>query len=620
MDLLKPGALSREALFAAEQSSNRLVNWFLRVLSYVVIVVGVILLLRRWATVAAGQTPAGVGENVALVLVAPVLAFPLLLLAIGVSWALHRSAVGFVLVGVGLVLLVLLILVIRRRQSGVFAGMFGGGGQSWSKQERDLFRKVALDPDNDDLRLDLAALLERRREPMGEFIRVSQELESCGEGTGRREHLDERWGQLLNQYGRAWYAPLRKLGLEPMIGTQFLPSLWMNHGIIERVLVDRAGILPQKADRLFAAVPGLRVLEFRDSRAVFSGNGWKDISYTIDIAGVVALRHLRQIGELILSSLRLNGEQVRAIASSPNLENLTSLDLGYNAFGPRGAQLLARSTTLGRLRTLNLAGCQLGDEGVVALAGSAHLSRLTSLELRGNAISAAGAAALAGSPHLQDLQTLLLEDNALGPIGAQELVDTEQLRALQTLDLSRNGLGAEPIPSLARSPVLAHMTSLKLNHNNLTGASLRHLAGSPHLGNLEILELDGNGIDAAGILALTGSDTVKQLTALSLAENNLSDAAFKALAKWPGLAHLKKLVLRKNVGGPAGIQALTTSPFLAALEELDLSDNDIGFAGARALVDSPVLNRLKTLTVREAKFTPKAEELLQNHFGERVGI
>src|SRR5205085_226683 len=82
----------------------------------------------------------------------------------------------------------------------------------------------------------------------------------------RREELDARWGQLLTQHGKTWFQGLKKLRLEPQIAGTFYPGLWMHRGIIDEVKVDLAGVLPEKADQLFEAAPGLRVLSFHNIR------------------------------------------------------------------------------------------------------------------------------------------------------------------------------------------------------------------------------------------------------------------------------------------------------------------------------------------------------------------
>jgi Ran GTPase-activating protein (RanGAP) involved in mRNA processing and transport len=609
VDLIKPGAHTPQEMIAAAQSSGRVLNWLVRVAGVVVLALALFLVLRPLAALAFGAAPEGSAFNVAVALLAAAMAVPAALAVIGLRWLGHQPGAGAGLLAAGVVGLAGLVLATRARKSGPFAGLLGGG-KTWSAGERDYFRRTALDPENAKLRLEFAALLEKRGDPLGEFIRVDHELEALPEGDPRREPLDNRWAALLQAHGGEWFRGLRQLRLEPKIMNIFFPSLWMTHGIVDTVAVDRPGILPERADRLLAAAPGLRVLEFNA--------GWTDASYKPDVPAIARLPQLEQVGSLKVSSLGLSADDLAALASSPHLKNLTELDFSYNRAGPEGAGQVARSATLQRLRVLRLRSCEVGEEGAAALARSANLARLVSLDLGGNGVGPRGAAVLATSLHLKNLQTLVLDDNAVGPAGAQALAGSAHLRKLTELDLSGNAIGPEGARALAGSANLAGVTVLKLSNNRLGGAGLRFLAASPHLGKLKVLELSINDIDDEGIAALAACPVIRQLTELSLGSNKIGDAGLRALAGWAGLAWVKKLTLYGNKVGAAGVGALAASPHLARLEELDLSDNEVGAAGARALADSPALGALQTVWARQAKLTPEAEQVLRKRFGDKA--
>ena len=83
-------------------------------------------------------------------------------------------------------------------------------------------------------------------------------------------------------------------------------------------------------------------------------------------------------------------------------------------------------------------GICLWTEGARALAASPYLARLTSLELKSNRIGAEGARALAESPHLAHLTSLHLEDNNIGTEGARALAASPYLARLTSLNLSSN--------------------------------------------------------------------------------------------------------------------------------------------------------------------------------------
>jgi hypothetical protein len=64
---------------------------------------------------------------------------------------------------------------------------------------------------------------------------------------------------------------------------------------------------------------------------------------------------------------------------------------------------------------------EVGDEGAGALADSPYLRRLTTLDLRFNHVGDAGARRLAASRSLGGLRSLVIWGNDLGPAGRDAL-------------------------------------------------------------------------------------------------------------------------------------------------------------------------------------------------------
>jgi hypothetical protein len=123
-----------------------------------------------------------------------------------------------------------------------------------------------------------------------------------------------------------------------------------------------------------------------------------------------------RLQELRLAAANQGAESVRALAHSPLMASLTSLDLTSNSrIGPEGVQILAAAPGAAGLTTLELAYCRVGDEGAEAIAASPHLSGLRRLNLRANGITDRGARALLDSPHLARLAQLELERSRLTP-------------------------------------------------------------------------------------------------------------------------------------------------------------------------------------------------------------
>jgi Leucine-rich repeat (LRR) protein len=614
-NLIKPGTLTKEAMFESAQSSAGFLAWVLRVLCFLFVAFGLFLLLYRQAFASSGLAPTSILSIVAIAFLAFAFAVSLMLAVAGIRWLGHRPGIGTGLLVVGTFGIALLILMTRIIKVPPYGTLFGGG-KKWTVKERELFRRTAMEPDNAQVRMQLAALLEKNRNPMGEFIRINQELNELPEGDPARESLDSRWSTLLDSHGQVWFAPLRRMGLEPWLIGHFYPALWMTNGVIDKVSIDRPGILPEKAKQLFDAAPALRVLEFHNCYQGRTIAVSSSATYKARVPAIVGLPQMEQIGVIDLSSMDVDLEDVKAIATSPYLENLTELNLSYNKIGPEGAAELAKSANLPKLRVLQLRSCDLTEQGAALLARSAHLANLVTLELGANAIGKKGTIPLASSAHLKNLQTLALDDNELGPVGAQAVAASPHWRQLTSLDLGRNDIGPEGAAVLAKSANLARLTTLKLSNNKI-GAGLRVLAVCPQLINLKLLELESNELTDEGVAALATSK-MNQLEELLLSYNQIGDAAVKALAAWPGLARVTKLNLRQNKITAAGIKALAASPYLRALKSLDLSENDVGVAGAQALAGSQVLENLETLWIQEAKLTSQGEIALRKRFGDKA--
>jgi uncharacterized protein (TIGR02996 family) len=155
----------------------------------------------------------------------------------------------------------------------------------------------------------------------------------------------------------------------------------------------------------------------------------KDLSLWVNSVGPKGARaltsspHLR-FTRLILSANRLGSEGVRVVAAAPSLGRVTHLGLGglgvavrgeSAAALPRAAEALAGSPHLARLISLNLYSNRLGDSGALALAASPYLANLADLNLESNEITDAGSRALFDSPHLAGLQRITLWSNSLSP-------------------------------------------------------------------------------------------------------------------------------------------------------------------------------------------------------------
>jgi small GTP-binding protein len=240
-------------------------------------------------------------------------------------------------------------------------------------------------------------------------------------------------------------------------------------------------------------------------------------------------------------------EPVKALAERlAELTQLTSLDLGGNQIGDKGAAALAALT---QLTTLDLWNNQIGAEGASSLAA---LTQLTSLDLWNNQIGAEGAAALAA---LTQLTTLDLRNNQIGDEGASSLAALTQLTSLI---LGFNQIGAEGAAALA---ALTQLTSLDLRHNQIGAEGAASLAA---LIQLTYLDLGFNQIGDKGAASLA---VLIQLTTLDLGGNQIGDKGASSLA---ALTQLTQLYLSKN-------PVVQTTPFatLRQLTSLSLKETKV---------------------------------------------
>jgi uncharacterized protein (TIGR02996 family) len=353
-----------------------------------------------------------------------------------------------------------------------------------------------------------------------------------------REALREREKALLTAHADEWLAELPDL---PGVGWDF------HRGLVARVVFANAYVFRDRVAEVFGRAPVQHV-------------AFKALRGLQHVAGSPLLRWVRQLD---LSGKLLRGG-IRLLATTPEVEGLTWLDLSGNNLSSADVRLLFRSSFLANLRSLHLGQSRsnknfLAVEGVEALAEAAHFRQLRELFLRGNAIGPGGGRALAGAPQLSGLRVLELTGCNIGNAGGQAL------------------------------------------------------AGSPHLARLEGLHLRGNQLSAPAAEAL-GAARFPALHTLCLRGNFIGSAGARALADNPHFARLAVLDLSANVIGDEGAAALARSPHLAGLELLDLASAGIGDAGACALAESPGLTRLRWLNVYNNLYTDRGRAALRARF------
>ncbi len=170
---------------------------------------------------------------------------------------------------------------------------------------------------------------------------------------------------------------------------------------------------------------------------------------------------------------------------------LTALEItGFN-FEARTPSGLYQTPGLQGIRRLNLFSNSMGIGGALAIANSPHLANLTSLDLRQNEIGPEGVRAIVRFPYpyFTKLTSLDLSDNGIGDEGAREIADSPFLANLTSLYLWQSGMSAEGAQALAESPYLAKLISLGLSLEEIGPEGAQAIRESPHLNKLTDLHL-----------------------------------------------------------------------------------------------------------------------------------
>lgn len=437
----------------------------------------------------------------------------------------------------------------------------------------------------------------------GDFIRLCVELQHLAPGAPGYEEKSTRQQELLDAHAEEWFAPLGALGLRPEFYGRFTAWLWLSgpHGVIDSVTIDRPELLPDHADRLFAAAPFLRKIEFAKGMVR---------------SELAKVKQLKQIEELELSYADVSTETLTAVLRSKHLTGLKALLLNGNDLGAAGALVLASWPGLAHLDTLDVTGCALGA-GFPPLASSAGLSGLKRLRIGQNGLGPSDLSGLLRSPHLKQLAELALGSTEIDRGCAAALGTSVFAPALTHLDLNSATFreGAFAAFATCRLPALRELT---LNSVRLRAPEAEMLARAPFAGSLTALSFDACDLGPAGAEAL-GAGTYPAVTTLDLSRNKLATRGGLALAgaaqHFPALTTLK---LWSNKLTPDAVGALAGSALCAHLTELDLTDNKIGPAGALALAKSKHLKHLKVLALAESAVGKKGKQALLDRFGEEV--
>jgi hypothetical protein len=161
----------------------------------------------------------------------------------------------------------------------------------------------------------------------------------------------------------------------------------------------------------------------------------------------------RSVRYLTLNLNNLQPKLATEIFAMPILASLEGLSL-KGTWGTAGAKALAASPHLGNLHTLDLAYCGIGPAGVAAVLGSSRFPRVSELDLSGNPVGFDGAMAISALTRLSPtLRVLHLGDAELHDGAVAVLGNTPAFAGLAELWLNGNPISAQGLAELRAARV-----------------------------------------------------------------------------------------------------------------------------------------------------------------------
>jgi uncharacterized protein (TIGR02996 family) len=472
-----------------------------------------------------------------------------------------------------------------------------------STEHTALINGILADRADDTGYLVYADYLTEHGDTQGDFIRLCVELAKLPPDSAEAHEKNRRVNELCSAHAEQWFAPLGELGLRPEFYGQFTPWLWLSseRGVVEQVTIDRPGILPENANRLFAAAPFLRRLGYEKEH--------------FNPFALAKVKQLSQIEELELAHTDTPSSGLDALLKSKYLTGLKSLNIAGNTIDDTGASLLAAWPGLAKLEALDISGCGIGEDGFRRLSATDKIANLKRLDTGSQAPDHIGL--LLASPHLKNLTDLTLGNTApdLALVGA--LRASVFAKRLERLALNSVQFAFGALAELALCPLPA-LRALRLDMVRLDRDDAGLVAGAAWRNTLTELYLDVCQLGPQGTEEFV-SGKFPKLATLDISRNRLANRGGIALANaanhFPALTNLR---LWDNNLGAEAVTRLAGSKLLANLTDLDLSSNRITPAGAVALAKSKHLTKLTTLVLDEKTVGKAGKQALLDRFGEGV--
>jgi uncharacterized protein (TIGR02996 family) len=261
----------------------------------------------------------------------------------------------------------------------------------------------------------------------------------------------------------------------------------------------------------------------------------------------------RGLRTLDLESGSLSAGAAEELFRAVHLRSLTRLQLSGGRWRARALRPLAEGEFAG-LRELVLFQCDLGDEAAEALADSPGLKNLRTLELEASRITGAGASALLSSHHLRQLTVLNLSYNPVRGFNAALLAETRN-RSLRALHLGYGPKSAADMKALAACPALRGLIWLELRHA-VNDRGIQALTEATGWTRLAVLDLMSNLMGDKGAASLASWSGLAKVRHLHLYVNKIGPEGAHALAASPYLDELQHLCVDPEAMGLEGVKLL----------------------------------------------------------------
>ena len=383
--------------------------------------------------------------------------------------------------------------------------------------------EIIENPDDDDARLIFADYLEEHGDPRAEMIRLQFEMADLTRWDPKRPKLRKRELSLLKEYGGFGMTPI---GVRP---------LGSRGGFLDAVEVTVARFL-KLYEQIFAQAPVREVL-LRSKSKKFG-----------ELATCEGTSRIRR---LTLKGTQATDDQLVELFASPNVSNLSGLEIRQTGHGDRVADAIAMSPHLGGLRELRLNGFR--GNAIHFIARSATLKHLEHLSVGLWTRSEADLTVIADSENFGGLISLVFSGRVTAS-GVLRFLNSPQTSRLRTLALAgdvRGGQALETALEKAQPQQATRELTLMLDCNDRCIAELPRV-----FPGVRTLELGHNRIGEAGALSLAENPILKQLDRLVLTGNRIPLAGIQALAESPHRRKGMKLLLRGNRLSRSDVQTL----------------------------------------------------------------